>query len=435
MGNGMTDCCQMPWTKKSFFKSSRLHPNSHQTNASLRQKKGRRKNIRFVDNKKSKTNAKSSYNNDQKHLSKVDEVSASNPLTPREHGNNNDIAVMSDSDSHLSSIEDVDDINSIFEFEKWIGDGKFGTVFLGHPRKKPSINVAIKVIPQSMFSHRIEKELNLLKSISHKSIIRYLCSYKDSQSFYVVTEYCDGGELFEKIRGQNGIDELDACKLMNKILSAVKYLHGRNIWHRDLKLENILIKHKNDDSRIKLIDFGLSKQLKGKERMHKKLGTPYYIAPEILEGNYGMEVDMWSLGVITYVLMCGYPPFYGEGPKELFRNIYNVKYTFVYEDWSYISDEAKDFISKLLVKDPRQRLTVDEALAHPWIESGCSLKSSSNKLDELNSNTTEIKFSSKRIILETIKRESFSKSVECTTLDSHEKWMGLDKNHSVEEVI
>jgi calcium-dependent protein kinase len=220
--------------------------------------------------------------------------------------------------------------------------------------------VAIKVIPQTQFSHRIEKELSLLKKICHSGIIRYISAYKDEESFYIVTEYCEGGELFNKIKGQCGIDEIEACQIMHKLLSAVKHLHDRNICHRDLKPENILFKRKNDEAQIKIIDFGLSKQLKDGERMKKKLGTPYYLAPEILEEDYGLEVDMWSIGVITYVLLCGYPPFYGEGPKELFRNIYHVSYEFVDEDWSFISDEAKDFISRLLVKDPSERLTIDD---------------------------------------------------------------------------
>ena len=115
---------------------------------------------------------------------------------------------------------------------------------------------------------------------------------------------------------------------MSKLLQAVKYLHDRNICHRDLKPENILFRRKENSSEIKIIDFGLSKQLKVNERMKKKLGTPYYLAPEVLEENYGKEVDMWSIGVITYVILCGYPPFYGNGAKELFRNIYQVNYEF-----------------------------------------------------------------------------------------------------------
>lgn len=106
--------------------------------------------------------------------------------------------------------------------------------------------------------------------------------------------------------------------------------------------------------------------------MHKKLGTPYYLAPEVLEECYGKEVDLWSLGVVTYVCLCGYPPFYGGDAKELFSNIYHVNYEFCEEDWGFISDEAQDFIARLLVKSPNERMTIDEALEHPWILSNTS---------------------------------------------------------------
>jgi serine/threonine protein kinase len=172
--------------------------------------------------------------------------------------------------------------------------------------------------------------------------------------------------LFKKIVDQGGIDELEACGLITQLLSAIKFLHDADICHRDLKPENILFK-RHSENQIKLIDFGLSKQLRKGMRMKKKLGTPYYIAPEVLEEDYGKEVDLWSLGVITYVILCGYPPFYGNDAKELFINIYNVNYEFCDEDWDFISDEAKDFIGRLLIKDPKQRMTIDDALSHPWI--------------------------------------------------------------------
>lgn len=129
-----------------------------------------------------------------------------------------------------------------------------------------------------------------------------------------------------------------------------------------------MFKRQGDDH-IKIIDFGLSKQMKPGLRMKKKLGTPYYIAPEVLEEDYGKEVDLWSIGVITYVVLCGYPPFFGNDAKELFINIYNVNYEFCDEDWGFISDEAKDFISRLLIKDPLKRMNIDECFQHPWIMS------------------------------------------------------------------
>lgn len=325
------------------------------------------------------------------------------------------------SEIDLSFIEFIKDIKSLYTFIKKIGDGKFGTVFLAHPRADSRTKVAIKLIPQTSFSHRIEKELALLKSIEHTNVIKYISAYRDQDHFYIVTEYWEGGELFKKIVDQGGIDELEASGLITQILSAVKFLHDTDVCHRDLKPENILFKRQGEDQ-VKIIDFGLSKQMKKGISMKKKLGTPYYIAPEILEENYGKEVDLWSIGVITYVVLWGYPPFFGNDAKELFINIYNVNYEFWDEDWGFISEEAKDFISRLLIKDPKQRMNVDEALSHPWIMSSNDWnRSSVLKRDELISNLSDWwRTKSGKLDVQT---SMFSRSAECTTIDSYEKWL------------
>jgi len=273
------------------------------------------------------------------------------------------------------------------------------------------------LIPQESFSHRIEKELLLLKSIKHRNVIRYISAYKDNKYYYIITEHCEGGELFKKIVDQGCLDELEACNIISQLLKTIKFLHDNEICHRDLKPENILFKRKGDN-RIKLIDFGLSKQLKKGEIMLKKLGTPYYLAPEVLEERYGKEVDLWSLGVVTYVVLCGYPPFYGEDAKELFSNIYYVNYDFAEEDWCFISDEAKDFISKLLVKNPLERLSIDQALKHPWILSNITEPESSVR-HELTSNHSDVHPCDKKVL--DVTTEAFSKSSECATLDSYER--------------
>jgi serine/threonine protein kinase len=412
-----------------------LRPNGIVASAAVSHKKGRKKRIRFDGNE-----SPSKFMDSSNHKSKIrspfpsGEDNESLSKLPCADHNNSENAITSDSDSYLSFIEDVKDINSVYIFDKLIGDGKFGTVFLAHPHTDSKSSVAVKIIPRGSFSHRIESELNLLKSIVHSSIIRYISAYKDKDSFYIVTEYCEGGELFNKIVEQSGIDELEAWDIMSKLLQAVKYLHDRNICHRDLKPENILFRRKENSSEIKIIDFGLSKQLKVNERMKKKLGTPYYLAPEVLEENYGKEVDMWSIGVITYVILCGYPPFYGNGAKELFRNIYQVNYEFWDEDWGFISDEAKDFISKLLVKDISSRMTIDEALWHPWIVSGLNGNTSAEStINEINSNVSDMRCN-KVWRLDAVQDNSFSKSAEWwTATESYEKWLGVDRALSKEK--
>lgn len=417
MGNTISNCCHSHNKETSSFNPHLLPRNSKHKASAKGQKLGRKKNVRFVDNKKSTAGIKSSKlrPNDNGPLNCEIGSSATQPASDRSM--DTDAAVP----SGVVSVEDVNDIKSIFIFDKQIGDGKFGTVFLAHPRVSPKTWVAVKLIPQKAFSYRIEKELSLLKSIEHPHVIKYISAYKDKSFFYIVTEYCEGGELFKKIVDQGGMDELEACQIMAKLLSAVKFLHDRNICHRDLKPENILFKRHNDDT-IKLIDFGLSKQLEEGEIMKKKLGTPYYLAPEVLEESYGKEVDLWSLGVVAYVLLWGYPPFYGQDAKELFINIYNVNYDFADEDWDFISDEAKDFVSKLLVKDPSERMTIDEALAHSWIVSGHGVDSISSEIeDSMKSSISDVWcLPHKRLEVST---DILSKSAECTTYDSYEKWL------------
>ena len=144
------------------------------------------------------------------------------------------------------------------------------------------------------------------------------------------------------------------------MLSAVKHLHEHNIVHRDLKPENFLMETKDENSEVKLIDFGLSKRWstqEGAEKMHTVVGTPYYVAPEVLRGEYDKQCDVWSLGVILYVFLCGYPPFEGDNNKEIFKNVLKSKLEFDDADWGSISDEAKDLVSKMLCKDASKRIS------------------------------------------------------------------------------
>lgn len=429
MGNSITSCCQSQWTSKATFKGSHLRPNGNHMLSATKHNVGKKKKVRFVEQNQLTNSFESSAFWAKPNFQAGWEAVASTSKLSYAESKCSDQANTVSSESNLSSIEDVTDIHSVYIFDKMIGDGKFGTVYLAHPRSDPLMNVAIKMIKREDFSHRIEKELHLLKSISHESIITFMGAYKDNKYFYIVTDYVEGGELFHLLQKETWFDELEACELMYKILVVVKYLHDCHICHRDLKPENILLWTKDNERHIKLIDFGLSTYVSPTKRLKKKLGTPYYLAPEILEEDYNIEIDMWSIGVISYVLLCGYPPFQGEGPRELFRSIYNVDYSFPDEDWSFISDEAKDFISRLLVKNQKERLTVDEALSHPWIMSwryDDEKTSTETYPDELHSSMSEAwKSIDKKI--EAVKKSSFSKSQEWTTLDSYEK--GIDGDH------
>ena len=149
-----------------------------------------------------------------------------------------------------------------------------------------------------------------MKSADHPNIINFYEIYKDDKHFHIVTEFCEGGELFEHIIEKGRLTEKEAAIIVLKIASAIRHLHERNICHRDLKPENVLFEVKGKRQEIKVIDFGLSKYFNDDNRqMTTKIGTPYYVSPEILEGRYDNSCDMWSIGVITYIMLCGYPPF------------------------------------------------------------------------------------------------------------------------------
>ena len=267
------------------------------------------------------------------------------------------------------------DVRTVYAFEKLIGGGHFGSVRIAHRITDPHIKYAVKSILKENIKKDVkllEEELAILTQVDHPNIIKFHETYIDYRYVHIVMELCDGGELFEKIVEMHKFTEAQAASLMNRILSAVKHLHEHGICHRDLKPENFLFSDTSPDPEIKLIDFGLSKRFgaiqeqQPAEKMHTIVGTPYYVAPEVLRGNYDFACDVWSLGVILYIMLCGYPPFEGDNNKEIFKRVLQQKLEFDPEDWTQISDEAKDLITKMLVKDPTKRISIMEAYNHPW---------------------------------------------------------------------
>jgi len=181
-------------------------------------------------------------------------------------------------------------------------------------------------------------------------------------------ELVTGGELFDRIVEKGSYSEEDAKTLVRKIVSAIEYLHSLNIAHRDLKPENLLVKSIADDTEVKIADFGLSKIIDEQKMMQTACGTPGYVAPEVLNAEgYDKEVDMWSIGVITYILLCGFPPFYSESVPEVFEQIMKAEFDYPEEYWADISENAKDFINSLLVVDVSKRMTARQTLEHKWL--------------------------------------------------------------------
>lgn len=263
-------------------------------------------------------------------------------------------------------------INSIYEIGEKLGEGGYSTVKKGtHIQTKEK--VAIKICNREGISKEDEQalrdEVQILKELDHPNVISCRDFFEEKDKFYVVLELVEGGELFDKIVEKSFYNEKEARDLVKLLLNTLKYLHDKKIVHRDLKPENLLLKSKKDVSHVKLADFGFAVKTTGPESVKDKCGTPGYIAPEILKNNagYGVQADMWSFGVIFFILLGGYPPFHDDNQKKLFRKILKADFQFHPDYWKGVSDDAKDLIQNLLIVDPYKRLTVDQALQHKWI--------------------------------------------------------------------
>ena len=182
------------------------------------------------------------------------------------------------------------------------------------------------------------------------------------------TRLCEGGELFYHITKKKHLTEARAAMVMKQAFYALCYLHNNMICHRDIKPENFLLYKEDDDSHIKLIDFGLAKKVSKSELMTTPNGTPYYIAPEVLKGSYTTLCDNWSMGVVMFIMLSGKPPFPGKDNNEILNNVLNGQFDFKHQVWEVISDSAKDLINKLLNRNSDERLTALEAYNHPWIQ-------------------------------------------------------------------
>lgn len=251
-----------------------------------------------------------------------------------------------------------------------LGSGGFATVYLVK-EKKTNREFAAKVIDKKNLEDvdmkRLNDEITILKRIRHPGVVTLHSVFETDKEVILVMELAEGGELFDKIIEDGNYNESDAVRVLQQIITTVEHLHSMNIVHRDLKPENILLKTKNTRE-IKICDFGLSKVFDEATISNTICGTPGYVAPEILlENDYNKPVDMWSVGVIAYVLLSGYQPFAAENFAKLFELIKAAKYDFEGDEWAKSSAESKDFISKLLVLDPAKRLTATQALRHPFL--------------------------------------------------------------------
>lgn len=248
-----------------------------------------------------------------------------------------------------------------------LGRGTWGEVRLIED-KVTGVSKASKRIPKCYVedSDRLRQEIELMKTLDHPNIVRLYETFDDGCDVYIVMEFCSGGELFDRLTSRATFDEATACTLMRQILAAVSYCHSRRIAHRDLKSENFLFLNETPDSPLKLIDFGLASRFVPSVPMHTRAGTPYYVSPQVLDGVYGPECDVWSAGVIMYIILCGYPPFDAASDRGIMKKIRVGQVPTDDKAWTHMSPEAKDLLLGLLRRHPRLRLTAEEALHHPW---------------------------------------------------------------------
>ena len=265
------------------------------------------------------------------------------------------------------------------DFDSILGKGAFSTVYDAKSLKDgdSNANVAIKCIPKGTLTHddklAITDEATILQSLDHPNIIKLVDFFEEPNSFFFVTEKVEGGELFDRIVEKEYYNEKTARDAMRALLNSVEYMHGKRIVHSDLKPENLLLISKKNDALLKIADFGFAATCDdnandGYGDLKRQCGTPSYVAPEVLfRHDYGTKVDMWSIGVILYILLSGYPPFIEDTQPELFEKIIQADYEFDEESWNHISSEAKNLVSSLLEVHPKKRFSAKEALNSEWM--------------------------------------------------------------------
>lgn len=272
-----------------------------------------------------------------------------------------------------------DEIRKYYDIKNRLGTGSFATVKRAI-RRSDQKAFAIKIIKKSKLNAEelavVHDEVEIMHKISHENCVQLFEMFETSKKLYMVMELLTGGELFDRIVLKGSYSEAEAANLIRNVCSAINYIHGIGIVHRDLKPENLIYLNQNADSPVKITDFGLAKfrtQSSKLKAMTTACGTPGYVAPEVLKNEpygYGKEVDMWSVGVILYILLCGFPPFYHENSNKLYKQIKKGEYDFPDPYWTDISDEAKDLVRKLLTVNPKKRYTAQQVLKHKWVLEG-----------------------------------------------------------------
>ncbi|KAG6394082.1 hypothetical protein SASPL_144661 [Salvia splendens] len=272
-----------------------------------------------------------------------------------------------------------EDLKSKYSIGKELGKGQFGVTYACTDAATGRQYACKSILKRKLVSRSdredMKREVHIMQHLSGQpNIVEFRGAYEDRHSVHLVMELCGGGELFDRIIAKGHYSEKDASDLCRQIVNVVDHCHFMGVMHRDLKPENFLLSSKEEKAMLKATDFGLSVFIEEGKVYRNIVGSAYYVAPEVLKRSYGKEMDVWSAGVILYILLSGVPPFWAETEKGIFDAILKEEVDFVSQPWPSISNSGKDLVRKMLTKDPKKRITSSEVLEHPWIKGQASDK-------------------------------------------------------------
>ncbi|CAN6203081.1 unnamed protein product [Urochloa humidicola] len=267
---------------------------------------------------------------------------------------------------------DSERLKDIYTLGKKLGQGQFGTTYQcvekATGKQFACKSIAKRKLVTDEDVEDVRREIQIMHHLSgHPNVVSIVGAYEDAVAVHLVMELCAGGELFDRIIQRGHYSEKAAAQLARVIIGVVEACHSLGVMHRDLKPENFLFVNQKEDAPLKAIDFGLSIFFKPGEIFSDVVGSPYYVAPEVLMKDYGCKVDVWSAGVMIYILLSGVPPFWDESEQGIFDQVLKGELDFSSDPWPSISESAKDLVRKMLNRNPRKRLTAHEAQCHPWV--------------------------------------------------------------------
>ncbi|PIA59451.1 hypothetical protein AQUCO_00400375v1 [Aquilegia coerulea] len=266
-----------------------------------------------------------------------------------------------------------DGIEEKYMVDRELGRGEFGVTYLCINRDTRELlackSISKRKLRTAVDVEDVRREVAIMKHLPENSnIVTLREACEDENAVHLVMELCEGGELFDRIVARGHYTERAAASVTRTIMEVVQVCHKHGVIHRDLKPENFLFANKKENSPLKAIDFGLSIFFKPGERFSEIVGSPYYMAPEVLKRNYGPEIDIWSAGVILYILLCGVPPFWAESEQGVAQAILRGLIDFKRDPWPSVSESAKNLVRQMLEPDPKLRLNAKQVLEHPWIQ-------------------------------------------------------------------